>query len=64
MQSNSASPLARQVDFVFRQLESELTHASSGTVLIHIRNNTVGKYGIRHNPIELKPPASPNRQRD
>lgn len=59
MQSNSASPLARQVDFVFRQLESELTHASSGTVLIHIRNNTVGKYGIRHNPIELKPPASP-----
>ncbi|OXM13104.1 O-methyltransferase [Paenibacillus herberti] len=54
MPSNSSSPLARQVDFVFRQLESELTHASAGTVLIHIRNNTVGKYGIRHNPIELK----------
>ncbi|MCM3748249.1 O-methyltransferase [Paenibacillus pasadenensis] len=54
MTSSSYSPLARQVDFVFRQLEPELTHAPAGTVLIHIRNNTVGKYGIRHNPIELK----------
>ncbi len=54
MNPYGSAPLARQVDYVFRQLETELTHASSGTVLIHIRNNTVGKYGIRHNPIELK----------
>jgi hypothetical protein len=46
--------LARQVDFVFRQLEEELVHAVAGTVIIHIRNNTVGKYGVRHNPIESK----------
>lgn len=46
--------LARQVDFVFRQLEGELTNASAGTVLIHIRNNVVGKFGMRHHPIESK----------
>lgn len=50
----STMPLARQVDLVFRQLEEELTNATAGTVLIHIRNNTVGKFGVRHNPIEWK----------
>ncbi|SFE14522.1 hypothetical protein SAMN05216378_2481 [Paenibacillus catalpae] len=49
-----AMPLARQVDFVFRQLEEELTHAVGGTVHIHIRNNAVGKFGLRHNPIESR----------
>jgi len=47
-------PLARQVDYVFRELETELTDAVAGTVLIHIRNNAVGKYGVRHNPIETR----------
>ncbi|MBW7453409.1 O-methyltransferase [Paenibacillus sepulcri] len=46
--------LARQVDYVFRQLEEELISAVAGTVFIHIRNNAVGKYGVRHNPIESK----------
>lgn len=49
-----AMPLARQVDFVFRQLEEELTHAIAGTVHIHIRNNAIGKFGLRQNPIESK----------
>ncbi|MFF2480806.1 O-methyltransferase [Paenibacillus sp. NPDC058071] len=49
-----AMPLARQVDYVFRQLEEELTHATAGTVMIHIRNNAIGKFGMRHNPIESK----------
>lgn len=53
MEMNSVS-LARQVDFVFRQLEDELTNAAAGTVLIHIRNNAVGKFGMRHHPIEAK----------
>ncbi|MFD0589783.1 O-methyltransferase [Paenibacillus sp. GCM10027627] len=53
MEASSVS-LARQIDFVFRQLESELTNLAAGTVLIHIRNNTVGKFGIRHHPIESK----------
>jgi len=46
--------LARQVDFVFRQLENELTNTEAGTVLIHVRNNAVGKFGLKHHPIEVK----------
>ena len=53
METSSVS-LARQVDFVFRQLEGELTNATAGTVLIHVRNNAVGKFGVRHHPIECK----------
>lgn len=49
-----AMPLSRQVDFVFNQLEEELLHSLAGTVLIQIRNNIVGKYGVRHNPIESR----------
>lgn len=43
--------LARQVDMVFKELETELKGMTSGTVFIQIRNNTIGKFGIRHNPI-------------
>ncbi|MBD2868068.1 O-methyltransferase [Paenibacillus arenilitoris] len=53
MELDSVS-LARQVDFVFRQLEGELMNATAGTVLIHVRNNAVGKFGLRHHPIESK----------
>lgn len=47
-------PLARQVDVVFQQIFDELQYLSSGTVFLHIRNNVVGKFGIRHEPIESK----------
>ena len=47
-------PLARQVEHVFRQLEDELTGAVAGTVTVQIRNNMVGKYGVRHHPIEVR----------
>lgn len=43
--------LARQVDLVFKELETELGGMTSGTVFIQIRNNVIGKFGIRHNPI-------------
>lgn len=43
--------LARQVDIVFKELAVELGGMTSGTVFIQIRNNTIGKFGIRHNPI-------------
>ncbi|RAP75352.1 O-methyltransferase [Paenibacillus montanisoli] len=49
-----AMPLARQVELVFKQLEEELLNAQAGTVIIQIRNNAVGKYGVRHHPIESK----------
>lgn len=54
MNKETDSSLTRQVDFVFRQLENELTNAVAGTVLIHVRNNAVGKFGIRHHPINCK----------
>lgn len=45
-------PLARQVDIAFRAMRKELIELSSGTVLIQIRNNKIGKFGIRHLPFE------------
>ncbi|MDO7907091.1 O-methyltransferase [Paenibacillus sp. JX-17] len=43
--------LERQLDLVFRQLDDELAGLSSGIVFVQIRNNVIGKFGIRHNPI-------------
>ncbi len=43
--------LARQMDIVFKELEQELAGLTAGTLFVHIRNNAVGKFGIRHNPI-------------
>jgi hypothetical protein len=51
MPKNDLVSLARQLDIVFKELENELTHLDSGTVFVQIRNNTVGKFGIKHNPI-------------
>lgn len=44
--------LARQIDIVFKELVDELSVLRSGTVFMHIRNNEIGKFGIRHDPIE------------
>ncbi len=44
--------LARQIDMVFREIGEELSYLSSGIVFIQIRNNVVGKFGVRHDPIE------------
>lgn len=43
--------LARQMDIVFKELEIELGSMNSGTVFVQIRNNVIGKFGVRHNPI-------------
>lgn len=44
--------LSRQIDVVFRKLKEELSHVNSGTVFVHIRNNEIGKFGIKHLPFE------------
>lgn len=44
--------LARQIDVVFRKLKEELSTVNSGTVFVHIRNNEIGKFGIKHLPFE------------
>ncbi|MEB3100339.1 O-methyltransferase [Ferviditalea candida] len=46
--------LARQVDMVFREIKNELLLLTSGTVFIQIRSNIVGKFGVRHDPLECK----------
>lgn len=43
--------LARQLDLVFNELDHELSGLDSGVVFVQIRNNVIGKFGIRHNPI-------------
>lgn len=43
--------LVRQLDLVFKELEHELSGLCSGTVFVQIRNNSIGKFGIRHNPL-------------
>ncbi|MDG0814499.1 O-methyltransferase [Cohnella rhizosphaerae] len=46
-------PLARQVDMAFRQMEGELKGMTAGTIVLQVRNDTVGKFGIRHLPVDL-----------
>jgi hypothetical protein len=47
-------PLARQIDMVFREIKEELVHLTSGTVFVQIRNNVIGKFGVKHLPLESK----------
>jgi hypothetical protein len=46
--------LARQVDMAFRELDDELSGLDSGIVFLQIRNNVIGKFGIRHYPVESR----------
>jgi hypothetical protein len=47
-------PLVRQIEMVFRVITEELTHLSSGTIYLQVRNNEIGKFGVRHLPVESK----------
>lgn len=47
-------PLAKQLDLVFQEISEELMHLSSGVVFVQIRHNTVGKFGVRHFPVESR----------
>lgn len=46
--------LPRQLDIVFRELDEELAGLDSGIVFVQIRNNVIGKFGIRHYPVPMK----------
>lgn len=46
--------LARQIDIVFREIKEELALLTSGTVFVQIRNNVIGKFGVRAFPLESK----------
>ncbi len=44
--------LTKQLNIVFGKLGEELANMSSGIVFVQIRNNVIGKFGIRHDPFE------------
>jgi len=44
--------LTKQLNMVFGKLNEELANLSSGIVFVQIRNNVIGKFGIRHDPFE------------
>jgi hypothetical protein len=52
--------LRNQLQRVFEELDEELAEAKSGVVFIQLRNNTVGKFGIRHDPIQGRDGKSPD----
>ncbi|WP_245339398.1 O-methyltransferase [Paenibacillus shirakamiensis] len=43
--------LQRQLAIVFKELELELSGLTSGTIFVQIRNNVVGKFGIKQVPL-------------
>ncbi|MCM3129772.1 MULTISPECIES: O-methyltransferase [unclassified Paenibacillus] len=45
--------LPRQLDIVFKELDEELKGMDSGIVFVQIRNNVIGKFGIKHYPVQL-----------
>ncbi|MFD1137846.1 O-methyltransferase [Paenibacillus urinalis] len=46
--------LPRQLDIVFKELDEELKGMDSGIVFVQIRNNVIGKFGIKHYPVQLR----------
>ncbi|MFD2670714.1 O-methyltransferase [Marinicrinis sediminis] len=52
MKDTANISLAKQIECVFWEISQELLHLSSGLIFIHIRNNIVGKFGVKHDPIE------------
>lgn len=45
-------PLARQVDVALEKLGGELKGMSAGTIVLQIRDDAVGRFGIRHLPVD------------
>lgn len=44
-------PLSKQLELVFRALRHELALLASGTIIVQIRNNLVGKFGVKYEPL-------------
>ncbi|BBI35139.1 O-methyltransferase [Cohnella abietis] len=45
-------PLARQVDVALEKLSGELRGLTAGTIVLQIRDDAVGRFGIRHLPVD------------
>lgn len=46
--------LSRQMDMVFKEIIEELSNMTSGTVFVQIRNNCIGKFGVRHDAMQSR----------
>lgn len=46
--------LARQVDLAFWEVKDELCQIRSGTITVQVRDNAIGKFGVRHLPMESR----------
>lgn len=57
-------PLAHQVDMVLLDLYEELKGIPGGTIMMEIRNETVGLFGVRHFIIDEKDPRGKRSQPD
>lgn len=44
--------LAKQISLVFEQLEPELIGLTGGTIIMRIRNDVIGKFGVKHDALE------------
>ncbi|QTH39989.1 O-methyltransferase [Cohnella sp. LGH] len=51
MSSNQIS-LARQIDLALERLGRELKGMTAGTIVLQIREDSVGRFGIRHLPVD------------
>jgi len=45
-------PLARQVDVALEKLGGELKGMTAGTIVMQIRDDSVGRFGVRHLPVD------------
>ena len=44
--------LARQIDLALEKLGGELKGMTAGTIVLQIREDSVGRFGIRHLPVD------------
>ncbi|MFC4597074.1 O-methyltransferase [Cohnella hongkongensis] len=65
MTSNHIS-LARQIDLALEKLGGELKGMTAGTIVLQIREDSVGRFGIRHLPVDCgdQAPAAPGLTAD
>lgn len=50
--TSSQIPLARQIDVALEKLGGELKGMTAGTIVLQIRDDSVGRFGIRHLPVD------------
>jgi len=50
--TSSQVSLARQIDVALEKLGGELKGMTAGTIVLQIREDSVGRFGVRHLPVD------------